>query len=55
VVAFDPKKFRDTYTFYQTHQNATGVRHLFINGIRVIEDGEYTKSLAGKALRHESK
>ncbi|MGH7225817.1 MAG: N-acyl-D-amino-acid deacylase family protein, partial [Gemmataceae bacterium] len=54
VVVFDPKTFRDRATFDKPHQYATGVRFLFVNGKLAIEDGKFTKVLAGKVLRHKS-
>jgi N-acyl-D-aspartate/D-glutamate deacylase len=54
VVVFDPETFRDTATFDKPQQYATGVRYLFVNGVLAIEDGKYTKALAGKVLRHKS-
>ncbi|MBP86054.1 MAG: N-acyl-D-amino acid deacylase [Planctomycetaceae bacterium] len=53
LVVFDPKAFRDTATFQQPHQYATGVRYLFVNGQLVIDQGEVTGKLAGRALRHK--
>jgi N-acyl-D-aspartate/D-glutamate deacylase len=51
VVVFDPAHFRDTATFDNPHQYATGVRYLFIAGEPVVHEGTPTGSLAGKALR----
>lgn len=55
VVIFDPKTFRDTATFEKPHQYATGVRHLFVNGTTVIDDGKFLEVYAGKALRHSTR
>jgi len=54
IVVFDPKTFRDTATFEQPHQFATGVRYLFVNGRLAIDEGQVTEVLAGRALRHEA-
>lgn len=54
VVVFDPKTFRDVATYDKPHQYSTGVRYLFVNGQSTIDDGNYTKALAGKVLRHRS-
>jgi N-acyl-D-amino-acid deacylase len=54
VVVFDPEKFRDTATYDNPHQFATGVRWLFVNGQAAIKDGHPTGALAGKVLRHKS-
>ena len=55
VVVIDPKTFRDTATYDQPHQYATGVRYLFVNGRLAIDEGRFTGTLAGKTLRHVSK
>ena len=52
VVVFDPEKFRDVATFDKPHQYTPGVKYLFVNGKLVIDDGTFTKALAGKVLRH---
>lgn len=52
VAVFDPKTFRDTATYDQPHQYATGLRLLLVNGKAVIEDGKETKALPGRVLRH---
>jgi N-acyl-D-aspartate/D-glutamate deacylase len=54
LVIFDPKTFRDTATFDQPHQYATGVRYLFVNGRVVIDEGRFTGARAGKALKYKS-
>jgi N-acyl-D-amino-acid deacylase len=52
IVVLDPHAFRETATFQQPHQYATGVRYLFVNGELVIDRGELTGKLPGRALRH---
>ena len=54
LVVFDPAAFRDTATFEQPHQYATGVHYLFVNGKLTIRDGEVQDVLAGRALRKQS-
>ncbi|HKB41620.1 MAG TPA: D-aminoacylase [Gemmataceae bacterium] len=54
VAVLDPKTFRDTATFDNPHQYATGVAFLFVNGTVAVEKGKPTGALAGKALRHVS-
>jgi N-acyl-D-amino-acid deacylase len=51
VVAFDPTAIRDNATFEQPHQYATGMRHVFVNGVAVLRDGEHTGALPGRALK----
>jgi N-acyl-D-amino-acid deacylase len=55
IVVFDPKTFRDKATYDSPHQNATGVRILFVNGRLAIADGQATDVLAGRVLRHGEK
>src|SRR5499427_412007 len=50
VVVFDPATITDHATFEKPHQYATGVRHVFVNGVQVIKDGEHTGATPGRAL-----
>ena len=50
VVVFDPKTVIDHATYTQPHQYATGVQHVFVNGVHVIKNGEHTGAKPGKAL-----
>jgi N-acyl-D-amino-acid deacylase len=51
VVVFDPAAVQDHATFEQPHQYATGVLHVFVNGARVLADGEHTGALPGRVVR----
>ncbi|MEK6651292.1 MAG: D-aminoacylase [Bacteroidota bacterium] len=51
VVVFDPAAIRDHATFDQPHQYATGMRHVFVNGVQVLRDGEHTGALPGQFIR----
>jgi len=51
VVVFDPAAIQDHATFEQPHQYATGVRHVLVNGTRVISDGEHTGATPGRVVR----
>jgi N-acyl-D-amino-acid deacylase len=50
VVVFDAKSIIDHATFEKPHRYATGVRHVFVNGIPVLKDGEHTGAKPGRAL-----
>jgi N-acyl-D-amino-acid deacylase len=50
VVVFDPKTIIDRATYEKPHQYAVGVRHVFVNGVAVLKDGEHTRALPGRAL-----
>jgi N-acyl-D-amino-acid deacylase len=51
VVVFDPAAVQDHATFERPHQYATGVLHVFVNGARVLADGEHTGALPGRVVR----
>lgn len=51
VVVFDPQKIQDHATFENPHQYATGVLHVFVNGVLVLKDGEHTGAKPGKCVR----
>jgi N-acyl-D-amino-acid deacylase len=50
VVVFDPATISDRATFEKPHQYAVGVKHVFVNGVQVIKDGEHTGAKPGRAL-----
>jgi len=50
VVVFDPASVADRATFEQPQQYAVGVKHVFVNGVQVIKDGEHTGAKPGRAL-----
>ncbi len=50
VVVFDPATIADRATFDKPHQYAVGVKHVFVNGVQVLKDGEHTGAKPGKAL-----
>ena len=51
VVVFDPGTIQDHATFVDPHQYATGMIHVFVNGVQVLEDGEHTGATPGRAVR----
>lgn len=51
VVVFDPETIQDKATFAEPHQLATGVSHVFVNGVWTVKDGEHTGAKGGRAVR----
>jgi N-acyl-D-amino-acid deacylase len=51
VVVFDPATIADRATFEKPHQYAVGVRHVLVNGVPVLKDGEHTGATPGRALK----
>jgi N-acyl-D-amino-acid deacylase len=50
IVIFDPRAIADTATFEKPHQLAVGMKHVFVNGVHVLKDGEHTGAKPGRAL-----
>ena len=51
VLVFDPAKVMDHATFAQPHQYATGMVHVFVNGVQVLKDGEHTGAKPGRFVK----
>ncbi len=51
VVVFDPAAIQDHATFAEPHQYATGMEHVFVNGVQVLADGEHTGATPGRVVR----
>ena len=50
VVIFDPKTIADVATFEKPHQYSVGMKHVFVNGVQELKDGEHTGKTSGRAL-----
>ena len=50
VVIFDPAAVADHATFHKPHQYSVGMKHVFVNGVHVLKDGEHTGAKPGRAL-----
>lgn len=51
ITVFDPATIIDRSTYEQPSQIATGVSYVFVNGVAVVDGGQVTKALPGRALR----
>ncbi len=51
ITVFDPATIRDVATFDQPNRYSIGVRHVFVNGRRVVADGTITAERPGRPLR----
>lgn len=51
VVVFDSNALTERGTTYEPNQLASGVRHVVVNGVVTLRDGELTRERAGQVLR----
>jgi len=51
ITVFDPATIRDVSTFDDPKHYSTGVRHVFVNGKRIVSDGAITAERPGRPLR----
>src|SRR3546814_6878049 len=51
IVVFDPATIADHATYAAPQQYATGVDHVFVNGVQVLRDGEHTGATPGRVVR----
>lgn len=50
IAIFDAATIGDTATFDKPQQFAIGMRHVLVNGVAVLLDGEMTKARPGRAV-----
>lgn len=51
VVVFDPAQVQDHATVQEPRRYASGMQHVFVNGVQVLRDGEHTGALPGRVVR----
>lgn len=51
IAVFDPKLIQDKASFEVPHRYAEGMRHVFVNGVQVLQDGEHTGAMPGRCVR----
>lgn len=50
VAIFDPATIADRSSYEKPHQYAAGMKHVLVNGVIVLKDGEPTDATPGRAL-----
>ncbi len=51
LAIFDPATIADRATYERTHAYAVGMRHVFVNGVAVLRDGEHTGAKPGRFVK----
>jgi N-acyl-D-amino-acid deacylase len=51
VVIFDPRTVQDHATYERPHQLATGVDHVWVNGVQALRNGQATGAASGRFVR----
>ena len=52
LVAFDPSSVAPLGGYDNPREHPTGVRHVVVNGVVVVRDGETTGARPGQTIRH---
>lgn len=51
IAIFNYEHVQDHATYAQPHQYASGMVHVFVNGMQVLEHGEHTGKMCGRVVR----
>jgi N-acyl-D-amino-acid deacylase len=51
LVVFDPARVLDVGTYEDPNHPPAGIRHVFVNGTRVVRDGTHTGARPGRVIR----
>lgn len=51
IVIFNPHTISDHATFEEPHQYSTGVKHVFVNGVQVLNNGKHTGEKPGRFVK----
>ena len=50
ITVFDGERFAERGTTFEPNRLASGVRHVFVNGVHTLRDGELTGERGGRVL-----
>jgi dihydroorotase/N-acyl-D-amino-acid deacylase len=50
VVVFDPATITDHATYSDPHRLSTGILHVWVNGVQVLQDGQHTGATPGRQV-----
>jgi dihydroorotase/N-acyl-D-amino-acid deacylase len=53
VVVFDPMTVADRATFEDPHKYPAGIEQVLVNGVAMVEHGEFTNARPGRVLRRQ--
>ena len=53
VVVFDPLKVADRATFENPHQYPAGIEQVLVNGVAMVQHGDFTDARPGRVLRRQ--
>lgn len=53
IVVFDPQTVIDVSTYEEPYKAPIGIKHVFVNGVAVVLDGQLTRALPGRVIRRE--
>ncbi len=51
LVVFDLDTIADRATYEKPHQTSVGIKHVFVNGTKVVHDGRHTGAKPGRIVR----
>ncbi|MBL8698849.1 MAG: amidohydrolase family protein [Alphaproteobacteria bacterium] len=51
IAVFDPEAFSERATTFEPNQTATGMRHVVVNGVVTLADGDFTGVRAGEVIK----
>jgi N-acyl-D-amino-acid deacylase len=51
LLVFDPSKIKDNATFEKPRQYATGMTHVWVNGVQVLKEGVHTNAKPGRFVK----